>query len=70
MASASLLVADAAYTADTLADATLLAGDGLDVRYAPNVGYLTGAAAEYTDIFHVTPLGAEALAESFLAVLR
>ena len=65
---AYLLSSMNAYTADTAALVTLLVGDGLDVRYAPNHSFMTGSDAEMTDVVHVSPLGAMHLAEAFLAV--
>lgn len=58
-----------AYSADIAQNVVLLRGEGMDVRFAPNLSYLTGTPAELQpDGVHVTPLGASHLADSLIAV--
>lgn len=55
------------YSADALADVTLLAADGLDLRPVSTHTYLTGNPAEFNDFVHPSQLGQQHLAAAFQA---
>ena len=57
----------AQFSSDALADAALLAADGLDIRPLPTHAYLTGDPAEFTDFAHPSILGHQHLAAAFQA---
>ncbi len=59
----------AQYTQDIHADRTLLATDGLDLRYIPTQPFLLGTPAEMLDPINPNPLGQSHLAAAFATAL-